>query len=158
MPTVLAFGFVAHSLPNLHKESSRVLCSRIGFQADSGRWEEGTEQGWVPSDGPAVVLLGPYPGHSQTKGRNPASSGAAVLPAWLICFADTKSIACTIYPQRLDVRRHSAAGPAAFRANGTARSPAAIFNYSQALGLTPHLTFRQSLQNCSTGPSTHSEG
>lgn len=68
-----------------------------------------------------------------------------------LCFADTKSIACTIYPQRLDVRRHSAAGPAAFRANGTARSPAAIFNYSQALGLTSHLTFSLS-KTAALGP------
>lgn len=29
MPTTLAFGLLGHSLPNLHKKSSRVLCGGV---------------------------------------------------------------------------------------------------------------------------------
>lgn len=147
MPTALAFGLAAHSLPNLHKESSRAPCGAIGFQADSGRWEEGAERGRLPSDGPAWATCWPQPNRGQ-------KCGAAVPPARLISVL-IRNPSPALFAHSIQTGEDTAA---AFRANRTAHSPAAVFNDSQALGLTSHLTFRQSLQNCSAGPSAHSEG
>lgn len=40
MPTTLAFGLVGHSLPNLHKKSSRVLRSRAVLAGSGSKLPE----------------------------------------------------------------------------------------------------------------------